>query len=66
MGTDQDSIGARRRSASRDGQLRTCLPARVTTRERERERQREREARDGGAERQETVDQDWNVVRGED
>lgn len=64
MGTDRDSIGGRRRSASRDGQLRTCLPARVTTRERE--RQREREARDGGAERQETVDQDWNVVRGED
>ncbi|MEV4993971.1 hypothetical protein [Streptomyces niveus] len=64
MGTDQDSIGAHRRSASRDGQLRTCLPARVTTRERE--RQREREARDDGAERQETVDQDWNVVRGED
>lgn len=64
MGSDRGPIGARSRSAARDGQLRTCLPARVTTRERERER--EREARDGGAERQETVDQDWNVVRGED
>lgn len=52
--------------SDRGGRLRTCLPARVTTREREREREHEREARDGGAERQETVDQDWNVVRGED
>ncbi|MFC8075029.1 hypothetical protein ACFUN8_05770 [Streptomyces sp. NPDC057307] len=60
MESDRGPTGARNRSAEREGQLRTCLPARVTTRE------REREARDGGAERQETVDQDWNVVRGED
>ncbi|MFI6080179.1 hypothetical protein ACIBBB_04160 [Streptomyces sp. NPDC051217] len=44
-------------SPKREGRLRTCLPARVTT--------REHEARDGQG-RQETVDQDWNVVRGED
>lgn len=62
MESDRGPIGARSRSVAREGQLRTCQPARVTTRERE----REREARDGGAERQETVDQDWNVVRGED
>ncbi|MFD5032280.1 hypothetical protein ACFWM0_17970 [Streptomyces sp. NPDC058405] len=45
------------RSAEREGRIRTCVPARAT--------RRETLWRDG-RERQETADQDWNVVRGED
>ncbi|WP_405608425.1 hypothetical protein [Streptomyces sp. NBC_01508] len=58
MGTDRGPRPVRGRSAEREGQLRTCLPARVTI--------HEREARDDGPAQQETVDQEWNVVRGED
>ncbi|WP_330172464.1 hypothetical protein OG875_01980 [Streptomyces sp. NBC_01498] len=58
METDQGLITARRRrAAEREGRLRTCQPARLPA--------RDHEARDR-KEHQETVDQDWNVVRGED
>ncbi|GGK01660.1 hypothetical protein GCM10011583_36570 [Streptomyces camponoticapitis] len=64
METDMESghgpkgpMGTLRPPPKREGRLRTCLPARVTT--------AEHETRDGRG-RQETVDQDWNVVRGED
>lgn len=58
METDQGPRTSRGRTAEREGQLRTCLPARVTI--------REGEPRDAGQGRQETADQEWNVVRGED
>ncbi|MDX3854302.1 hypothetical protein [Streptomyces sp. AK02-01A] len=45
------------RRAEREERIRTCVPARATRWER-----RPRDGRD----RQETADQDWNVVRGED
>ncbi|MFE7567865.1 hypothetical protein ACWC0A_06780 [Streptomyces scopuliridis] len=48
---------ATHRPTEREGRIRTCVPARVTP--------RERRAR-AGHERQETADQEWNVVRGED
>lgn len=58
METDQGSRISRGRAAEREGQLRTCLPARVTV--------RDGEPRGAGQGWQETVDQEWNVVRGED
>ncbi|WP_405792759.1 hypothetical protein [Streptomyces sp. NBC_01506] len=58
METDQGPWTARGRSSEREGQLRTCLPARLTI--------REGESGSDGQGRQEMVDQDWNVVRGED
>jgi hypothetical protein len=44
------------RTTEREGRIRTCVPARVAPPE-----QQSRDTR-----RQETADQDWNVVRGED
>lgn len=58
METEHGARTSRGRSAEREGQLRTCLPARVTI--------RDGEPRDAGQGWQETVDQEWNVVRGED
>lgn len=58
METDQGPRPTRGRSSEREGKLRTCIPARVTI--------RDGGPRDTGQGKQEKVDQEWNVVRGED